>query len=91
MLLDRNIEKQLLELTIVKNKPMYPKKNINKDLNSKRTFYFALGLLVLLFAFYCALEWKTEDNNNGYDIEVDSNKAIKHKDSTIIIETRAKN
>jgi len=47
---------------------MRPKKNPKKDLNSKRMFYFILGLLLILALIYVALEWKTEDDNEGYDI-----------------------
>lgn len=69
---------------------MHPKKNSNKDLNTKRTFYFALGLLMLLFAFYCALEWKTKDDTEGYDIEVITSESETKKDSTVILNTKVK-
>ncbi len=47
---------------------MRPKKNPGKDLNSKRVLYFVLGLLIILALIYIALEWKTEDDNGGFDI-----------------------
>ncbi len=69
---------------------MHPKKNLNKDLNKKKTFFFALGLLVLLFAVYSALEWKTEDDTQGYDIEVITHETKGKKDSTVILKTKVK-
>lgn len=69
---------------------MHPKKNYNKDLNNKRTLYFVLGLLLLLFAVYSALEWKTKDNTEGYDIEVIKHESETKKDSTVILNTKVK-
>lgn len=47
---------------------MRPKKNPEKDVNSKRVLYFVLGLLIILALIYIALEWKMEDDNGGFDI-----------------------
>ena len=55
---------------------MKPKKSPDKDLNRKRGFYFVLVLLLLLALLYFALEWKTEDDNGGYDISSSSIKEI---------------
>ncbi|MFS4494933.1 hypothetical protein [Maribacter sp. 2308TA10-17] len=44
------------------------KKNPKKDLNLKRGMYFVIGLLLVLLLIYIALEWKSIDNNGGYDI-----------------------
>lgn len=65
------------------------KKNHDKDLNRKRGLYFILGLLLILALIYIALEWKTEDDNKGYDVGSFPNKELKTKDSTIVLETQA--
>lgn len=44
------------------------KKNRDKDLNLKRGLYFVIGLLLILLLIYIALEWKTADDNDGYDL-----------------------
>jgi len=44
------------------------KKNPDKNLNRKRSIYFVLALLLILALIYIALEWKTKESNNGYDI-----------------------
>ena len=50
------------------------KKSNHKNLNLKRGFYFIIGLLIALILTYIVLEWKTEDDTNGYDISSLSNK-----------------
>jgi protein TonB len=47
---------------------MKPKKHPKKDLNLKRGLYFVIGLLLILLLIYVALEWKTSENNGGYDL-----------------------
>lgn len=44
------------------------KKNPKKDLNLKRGLYFVIGLLLVLALIYIALEWKTIDDNEGFDV-----------------------
>ena len=50
------------------------KKINHKNLKLKRKFYFIIGLLIALILTYIFLEWKTEDDTNGYDISSLSNK-----------------
>lgn len=47
---------------------MRPKKNPKKDLNLKRGLYFVIGLLLILVLIYFALEWKTSEDDGGYDL-----------------------
>jgi protein TonB len=47
---------------------MRPKKNEDQDLNRKRVLYFVLGLAVILILIYIALEWKTVEDTDGYDV-----------------------
>ncbi|MGI9550254.1 MAG: energy transducer TonB [Aurantibacter sp.] len=47
---------------------MEPKKNPSKDLNKRRGLYFLAGLALAMLLTYIALEWKTYDNHNDYDI-----------------------
>jgi len=47
------------------------KKNPKKDLNLKRGLYFVIVLLLILALIYIALEWKTFDDNGGYDVGYD--------------------
>lgn len=65
------------------------KKNPRKDLNRKRSLYFILGLLLILALIYITLEWKTEDDNKGYDVGSFPNKELIKKDSTVVLETQA--
>lgn len=65
------------------------KKNPHKDLNRKRGLYFILGLLLILALIYITLEWKTEDDNKGYDVGSFPDKELIKKDSTIVLETQA--
>lgn len=65
------------------------KKNPHKDLNRKRSLYFIFSLLLILALIYITLEWKTEDDNKGYDVESFPNKELIKKDSTVVLETQA--
>ncbi len=47
---------------------MRPKKNPEKDLNSKSVLYFVLGLLIILALTYIALEWRTAEDTHGFDL-----------------------
>ncbi|MEC7659379.1 MAG: energy transducer TonB, partial [Bacteroidota bacterium] len=38
---------------------MKPKKNPKADLNKNRSLYFVIGLCVILFVSWRAIEWKT--------------------------------
>lgn len=69
---------------------MRPKKNPNKELNNKKGLYFILGLLLILAIIYLALEWKTEDNNEGFDIGILPKKELQTEDSKVILETQFK-
>ncbi len=64
---------------------MKPKKNFNKDLNRRRSLYFAGSLTAMLTICYIALEWKTATNNYGYE----TNTAIQKEKSAIILHTVA--
>lgn len=44
------------------------KKNPDKDLNLKRGLYFAIGILFILLLIYIALEWRSADDSDGYDL-----------------------
>jgi len=74
-----------------KNLHMRPKKNPNKDLNIKRGFYFVLALLAILALIYVALEWKSLQDNKGYDLGNLPNKEISKKNATIVLKTKASN
>lgn len=65
------------------------KKNTHKDLNRKRGLYFLLGLLLILALIYITLEWKTEDDNKGYDVGSFPNRVLIKENSTIVLETQA--
>lgn len=65
------------------------KKNPHKDLTRKRGLYLLLGLLLILALIYITLEWKTEDDNKGYDVGSFPNRVLIKENSTIVIETRA--
>ena len=47
---------------------MQPKKNHKADLRKKSSLYFVIGLSVILFISWQAIEWKTYDKNQ-YDYE----------------------
>lgn len=47
---------------------MEPKKNPKKDLNKNRGLYFVSGLALIMMLTYVALEWKTYDSNQDYNI-----------------------
>ena len=47
---------------------MLPKKNPKKDLSKNSSLYFAIGLAVVLFFSWQAIEWKTYDKT-GYGYE----------------------
>ncbi|MDC6390704.1 TonB family protein [Maribacter sp. PR1] len=49
---------------------MEPKKNPKKDLNNRSSLYFVLGLLLVMCLALIALEWKTYDSENIYDISM---------------------
>lgn len=68
---------------------MRRKKHFIKDLNQKRGLFFALGLVIILATTYLAFEWKTPEDNDGYQLDSDSNKEILEKDSSVILETKA--
>ncbi len=70
---------------------MRHKKNPKEDLNLKRGLYFVLGLLFILALIYIFLEWKTVDNNHGFDIGVYPNKKTSTQDSSVVLETKAIN
>ena len=65
------------------------KKNPNIDLNRKRALYFVLALGLILALIYIALEWKTDDDNKGYDVGSFPNKKLVKEDSTLVLETKA--
>lgn len=65
------------------------KKNHDKDLNRKRGLYFVLAIVLILALIYIALEWKTEVDNEGFDVGALPNKELVKKDSTVVLETRA--
>lgn len=66
------------------------KKNPKKDLNLKRGLYFVLGLLLILALIYIALEWKTPDDNGGYDVGANSNIESEINPTGVIITTNTK-
>lgn len=66
------------------------KKNLNKDLNHKRGIYFIVAIALILALIYIALEWKTEDDNGGYETGGIPDKEIIKKDTTVVLETQAK-
>jgi len=49
---------------------MEPKKNPKADLTKNSSMYFVIGLAAVLLMTYVALEWKTYDNANDYDISM---------------------
>ena len=49
---------------------MEPKKNPKADLRRNSGLYFVLGLAIVMALVYTALEWKTYDKANEYDIAV---------------------
>ena len=49
---------------------MEPKKNPKADLNKNSGLYFVLGLALVMALVYGALEWKTYDKGNDYDISM---------------------
>ncbi len=65
------------------------KKYPNKDLNQKRSVFFALGLVLILGIIYLVLEWKMPEDNAGFDIGSDKDVEIQQKDSSVILETKA--
>ncbi|QLG44544.1 energy transducer TonB [Costertonia aggregata] len=46
------------------------KKNPKADLRRNSSLYFVIGLAVVMALIYGALEWKTYDDNNDYDISL---------------------
>ncbi len=50
---------------------MEPKKNPKADLRRNSGLYFVLGLALVMALVYLALEWKTYDEVNNYDISMD--------------------
>ena len=68
---------------------MRPKKNPNNDLNQKRGLYFVLGLVFILVLIYIFLEWKTVDDNHGFDIGLLPNKEIINQNTSIVLESKA--
>jgi len=44
------------------------KKNPKKDLNKNRGLYFVAGLALIMMLAYVALEWKSYDKTNDYDV-----------------------
>ncbi len=46
------------------------KKNPKADLNKNSGFYFAVGLFLVMLLTYAALEWKSYDDANQYDISM---------------------
>ncbi len=49
---------------------MEPKKNPKSDLTKNSGLYFVMGLAAVLLLTYVALEWKTYDKSNDYDISM---------------------
>ncbi len=49
---------------------MEPKKNLKKDVNRNGGIYFPVALALVLFLTYLALEWRTYDTTNDYDISL---------------------
>ncbi len=49
---------------------MEPKKNPKADLTKNSSLYFVIGLAAVLLFTYVALEWKTYDKTNDYDISM---------------------
>ena len=47
---------------------MEPKKNPKADLTRNSGLYFAIGLAVVMFFVWQALEYKKYDKDNTYDI-----------------------
>ncbi len=46
------------------------KKNPKADLTRNSSFYFVIGLALVMLLVYGALEWKTYDKGNDYDISM---------------------
>ncbi|MEX0273457.1 MAG: energy transducer TonB [Flavobacteriaceae bacterium] len=49
---------------------MEPKKNPKADVGRNSGLYFVLGLALTLGIVYAALEWKTYENGNDYDVSM---------------------
>ena len=49
---------------------MEPKKNPKADVGRNSSLYFVIGLTIVMAAVYTALEWKTYDEVNNYDISM---------------------
>lgn len=49
---------------------MEPKKNPKVDLNRRSGLFFVIGLTLVMAAVYIALEWKTYDKTENYDISM---------------------
>lgn len=49
---------------------MEPKKNPKADLSKNSSLYFVIGLAAVMLFTYVALEWKTYDEVNNYDISM---------------------
>lgn len=49
---------------------MKPKKNPKKDLNNRSSLYFVFGLLLVMCLVFIALEWKTYNAENIYDVSM---------------------
>lgn len=62
------------------------KKSKDQDLNLRRGFFFATGLLLVLLIIYILLEWKTPEDNDGYDISSLSYKELIYKNKKQDIE-----
>ncbi len=49
---------------------MEPKKDPKVDLNRRSGLFFVIGLTIVMAAVYIALEWKTYDKTENYDISM---------------------
>lgn len=49
---------------------MEPKKDPKVDLNRRSGLFFVIGLTIVMAAVYIALEWKTYDETENYDISM---------------------
>ena len=49
---------------------MRSKKNPKADLNKKSTFYFSIGLFIVLFVSWQAIEYKNYDDDDDEEIPI---------------------